>query len=513
MTISTSQLLSYQFKELDLRRDNKLNRARNYSRLTIPSLLPKEGFTQKTNLPVPYSSAAARNIVRLAAKIVSSLFPFNNIPFFQLDPTQEAFISLTEDGFSDIDIQNLYSNLENRILDELYSSNLREALYTAMQHLIVIGDVVLFEDDNFNFQVYRLDNFVCRRDGAGNLVELIVREYADPEILPPELQKKNGGKPKDPQAGPLNNLEPIFTKIRKVNDKWEIKKEFRDELVSTAEVKVSPYMVLRWSAITNEDYGRSLVEENIGDIRSIEGYAKALLEGAAAASEFRIGVDPTGYTAIRDILTSSNGDIVPMREQDVWTLQLENFQQLATTQSAKNDLEAQLGQIFLTRSAAELRGERVTATQVRQIATELEEALGGVFALFARDIQLPIVKRSLAILFKKHGKTLPPEIEQSKIRITSGLDALGRELEGAAMVAFADIVLRLPEEAAKRIDWGDFMKQLLDTSGIRPRFIKSDEEMAEEDQQQTAAALQAQAAQQGIESAGALLENDPSLLG
>jgi hypothetical protein len=39
-----------------------------------------------------------------------------------------------------------------------------------------------------------------------------------------------------------------------------------------------PFMALRWSVVECEDYGRSYVEEYIGDLIALEGLSKAIVQ-------------------------------------------------------------------------------------------------------------------------------------------------------------------------------------------------------------------------------------------
>ena len=52
--------------------------------LTIPSLLPPEGYTEDDQLPQPYSSVSARGVMNMASRILSAMLPLNDAPFFNL---------------------------------------------------------------------------------------------------------------------------------------------------------------------------------------------------------------------------------------------------------------------------------------------------------------------------------------------------------------------------------------------------------------------------------------------
>ena len=77
---------------------------------------------------------------------------------------------------------------------------------------------------------------------------------------------------------------------------------------------------MRWQAITGENYGRSHVEANIGDIKALESYTASLIEGLAASSSFWMAVDPAGVTVLDDIASQPNGAWVAARPTDVFAL-------------------------------------------------------------------------------------------------------------------------------------------------------------------------------------------------
>ena len=145
------------FKTLDSLRWNKLERSRYCSSLTIPSLLPPEGWTEQMQLPQPFSSVAARGVTAMASRMLSALLPLNDMPFFKFEMGT---------GMSpDIEVRNYLDSLSEQVYTKLSSGNLREIIYQALQHLIVIGDVLIIMEDDMNFRIVRLDRYVIMSIG------------------------------------------------------------------------------------------------------------------------------------------------------------------------------------------------------------------------------------------------------------------------------------------------------------------------------------------------------------
>ena len=89
-------------------------------------------------------------------------------------------------------------------------------------------------------------------------------------------------------------------------------------------------MPLRMVRVDGESYGRSYVEEYIGDLKSLEGLSQALVESSAASSKMVFLVKPNSSTKKRDIAVARNGDIITGDATDVAVLQANKFYDLQT---------------------------------------------------------------------------------------------------------------------------------------------------------------------------------------
>lgn len=502
-----------EFAELDSRRSTKLTRCEELSRLTIPGLYPKSGWTETMDLPDLYSSVTARGIMSLASRMVSAIYPLNQMPFFQ----HEIDMQMVPQGADTTQQMQQLSRLDKKIMEKLQSSNLRQELFVLMQHLIVLGDALWFQSDDYMFRVYRLDQYVVVRYPDGGIKKIIVRDWIDPKAIPEHWT----GYPTTSQTtnagyliqGPTSRHEPCYTEIEWYAEegKWEVEKEFRGVIVEEGEYEVSPYAPQVWSRIAGEDYGRSLVEEHVGDIRSMEALSKSMIEMAAANAEFRIGVDPTGITEVSDLVDSQNGDFVPARQADIFTVQLAKQADLGPVVMARQELAANIGRTFLLQSAVQPTGDRVTATQIREIAQELDQALGGIFSGISRDVQIPIVKRTMFLLAK--DKLIPKEIIKLtkpggilSMKVRTGLEALNREVQNSQLVQWAQVVAQIPN-AMQVVNWDNWLTRFthsfgMDTAGL----VKTPEQIQAEQQAAMMQQAEMQANQQTIQSAGRIAE-------
>lgn len=501
--LDKTKSLEGRFSLLDNSRRSRLYRCREFSQYTIPRLFPHEDMAVNSDLPELFSSYPGRLCAQLAAKLMAAVFPLNDVPFFNFVLPQDI---VNEDGTKTAIPAEQYqglvdsaAGLEKDIMDRLRSSNLREALQSVFEHAIILADVMLYQDSEYNFRVYRVDQFVLRRDAAGNIAEMMIRDWLEPDLLNDTLKNLNQGKAKSEVTHANGRLEPHYTHLRLRDGKWDVQKEFR-EVVYEKDVsyKNSPYYHVGWARVFTEDYSRSLVEENFGAIRSLEFVEKALVEGIAASSKGFIGVDPTGLTKIEDLEMEDNWQFSYAREQDIYTFQPNATTQVGFSQAYADSLKATLDAAFLANQASRLTGERVTAFQVQESVAEMQQALGGVLGQVAAKVQRPIVMRSLDIE-RKQGRLTDDDMsfleEYTSLQVKTGLDALGRQMEGARLQALEQMAMADPELAAE-LNTRARAQGLVVSSGLDfDIYGKS----LEQKQQEQEAALAQQAAQQGVQ--------------
>lgn len=496
------------FDRLDTRRSSKIQRAQDCARLTVPGLFPEDGFTETMDLPDVFSSLPARGVMSLASRMVSAIYPLNQAPFFNFELDQ-AYVP---QGADTTETMSQLSRLDRKIMDKLASTNLRQELFVLFQHLIVIGDALFECLDDYSFRVHRLDHYVVQRFPDGRIKRIIVREWVDPEAVPEDWEEYNE-KHEGNGGGPSDDHVPYYTEILWNDDtgKWDVRKEYCGYIVDTGTYEINPFIPQVWSRVAGEDYGRSLVEEHIGDIRTLESLTKSLVEAAMANAEFRLGVDPTGITEVSDLQETENGDFVPARQADVFPIQLARQIDLGPMATVRQDLSQQLGRTFLLQSSVQRTGERVTATEIREVAQELDQALGGIFSGLARDIQIPIVKRSIVLMGR--DRLVPKEILNLingngplNLKVRTGLEALNREVTNSQLAQWANVVGAVTA-VQPFIDWYGWAVKWTSSFGLEPvGLVKTPQQLQDEQQQQAQQSIEMMAAEQTIASMGSMAE-------
>lgn len=489
------QKISERFKILDSRREYKLETARKCASLTIPSVLPPKGWTENQTLPQPFSSIASRGVTAMASRVLSALIPLNDTPFFKF--------GLKNGAEATSEIKAFLETLSYQVYNKIISNNLRETIFQTLQNLIITGDSLVIMDDDFSFRNLRIDQYVVQRNVLGKVIEIIHLEY-----IPIDPEDEN--KP-DYYSFGLDNRQGYKTLycqyiLDEVENSWYSKKEDEEgNLISEGEFKILPLIPLKWYSIVGENYGRSHCEDILGDLISLENYTQSHIEGMAAASTFWIGVDPSGLTELDDIAAANNGSFIPARSTDVFTLSPSQTlnPQIAASSSAVQEMRKEIAEAFLMTRGALPTGDRVTATAVRMIGSELETVLGGAFSAIARDLMEPIVKRSVFVMLN-NGDMDERMYEQFfdtdgtlNTEIITGLQALSKDSDLQKLIQMGQMVRNLPPNALATFRWDAYSKALISSLGFDPRlWVKSEEEVYKEQQMMQQQLMQQQMQQQ-----------------
>jgi hypothetical protein len=416
------------WEELDSRRDGILDRARQCAELTIPSLLPPEGHEEEHDLPTPYQSLGARGVNNLASKLLLALLPPGNA-FFRLDMDDRLAEAL---GEKQEQVEKGLRKLENRVVKSIEEGTLRSTLFLALKHLIVTPGALVYLPKKGGARMFRIDQFCVLRDADGTVREIVVKEQIHPTSLDEQTREackviidKDGTK----QVKPVD----VFTHIKLEDGRHVWNQEINDLEVpdSKGSVKAdeSPWIALRWQGSVGDDYGRPLVEEYLGDLRSLEGLSKAIVAFSALAAKIIFLRKPNSQINAEEMANAESGDIISGDIEDISALILEKYPDFQVTKATLDDLTLRLSHAFLLQSGTVRDAERVTAEEIREMAQELEDVLGGVYTVLTQELQLPLVKRILSVMKSKGEFPKLPKVKgQDAIKpiIVTGFDALGR---------------------------------------------------------------------------------------
>ncbi|WRQ08279.1 head to tail connecting protein [Mycobacterium phage jiawei] len=483
-------------------RTSVLDRARTASDLTIPGLIPHDGNDIHGSHTQPFQSVGAALVGNLSASLLLALFP-PNLPFFRLNMDE---VTAEEMGAELGEANARLAVLGRTVYSLMESASLRPLLMEVIRHLVVAGNVLLYiPADGEPPKFYRLDQYVVKRDGYGRFLDIVVREQVYPSTLSPEVRAACGV---DYKEGDSEQLVDLFTMVQRRNKKVTHWQELRGKEVpgsrGESPEESSGWIPLRWLVVPGSDYGRSHVTEYIGDLTTLEDLSKSMVQFAMVAARIIHIVDPNAGVDVDELATAETGDFLTGYRDRISTMQLDKSQDWAVVNTLAERIEQRLSAAFLVRSGVMRDAERVTAEEVRIVAQELENTLGGTYTVLSAELQLPLTRRYL-YMGARAGKVpkLPKEIQP---RIITGFDALGRAhsvnrirawLQGLQETVGPAVIQQIINvtELARRLGEGEGVDGLED-------LLKSPEQQAQEQQaaaqSQVGAAVAPEIVKQGL---------------
>jgi hypothetical protein len=480
--MTTNGIAAGRWSVLEAKRQAVLRRARACAAVTIPALLPPAGSTENSQLPTPYQALGARGVNNLAAKLLLTLMPPNS-PFFRFDVDPILLERLKEElGNPGVktEISKQLSAVEQAVIKFNETRAFRVEIFKALRYLITTGNALIeypLGRPQDRMSVYRMDQFVVRRDAMGVLKELVIRQMISPDEVPAELAQGQQTQTAE-AAGAAGAADiPLFTYFKLEDGVWVGFQEVNGQPIPGTQALYPvgklpfPFIDMAWMLMTGENYGRGHVEENLGDFLSLEGLAKALLEGAAVMAKMLFLVNPNGTTNWKDLQKAPNGGFAPGLAQDVTALQAQKYADFQVAASEAGKLEGRLARAFLLTESVQRDAERVTAEEIRMMASELEDALGGIYSILTQTLQLPMLRLLMADM-EIQGK-LPPLPPAVQFTITTGYEALGRGHDLTKLQVFFNTAQKTfgPQIVAQNTHVTDCLTRIasslgLDTSGL-----------------------------------------------
>lgn len=495
--------LSTRYTELIGARSSFLTRAENYSKMSLPYILPtviSDGAQNKHG----YQGIGAEAVNHLANKIVLTLFPLA-IPFFTLKFDDEIEEEIATD---DIDRNDLTVGL-NKVVDlaliEMQKLKLRPDLVQAMKHLIISGnDLLVFTKDGT--KVLGLDKFVVKRDPQGNILRIITCEKVAYLTLPEPMKQviknsKNTQKDKDE----LDELTLYTGYTLQVNGTFTIEQSIEDfeaiTPITGVKREMLPAIANHWNLTSGEDYGRGLLEDHSGDLHVLEFLSEARARGCATMMDVKYLVRVGAMTDVETLNKAPTGEFVLGNEGDITVLQLDKFADGRLIQEVMNEYQERISRAFLMLQSSIRDSERTTAYEIQKVANELDGSLGGLYSVLSVDLQLPI---SWQLLDRVSSDLL----KDFKPIVTAGIDALGRNRELEKIGQYSEM-MALPaswaEPVQQRMDWGKYSDLVASQLSLDTSFLKSEEEVQEKQQQQETSGTGGAMAESLAKSAGSAL--------
>lgn len=477
-----------------------ITRAEDCAKYTIPAVFPKSSDDGSTNYTTPWQSVGARGLNNLSSKLMLALFPVG-APFFRLNVSEMEVKQVATDPQAIDQITTGLSMVERIVQNFMETNSFRPTLHALLKQLCVAGNALLYipqveGESSGTPKLYKLQNYVVQRDAYDTVLQIVTEDKISRAALPEDLK---AGLEESGEADPAEEVT-IYTHIYLDEESQTMKsyQEIDGEIVSGTEgeypLNACPWVPVRLIKMPNEDYGRSFVEEYLGDLKSLENLYEAIVKMSMISAKVLFFVNPNGVTQIRRVAKANTGDFVAGRKADVEVFQLEKYNDFNVAKNVADDIEKRLSYAFMLNSAVQRSGDRVTAEEIRYVAGELEDTLGGVYSLLSQELQLPLVRILLNNLqATKKIPNLPKEAVEPAV--ATGLEALGRGHDLEKLNMFVDYLVKLASVQDPDLNMSNVKTRVANSLGIDTTGLL----LTAEDKQRLMAE---QATAQGMQAAG-----------
>lgn len=411
--------------ELASIRDKYRDRAREYAKVTIPSLVPEVEETDSVEFQHDYNTEGAKLVNSLANAYVETLFPAGR-SFIKFQMEEEDFKALEKQGQAKAQVESIFAMVERNFRYRFEAVGSRVAMLESLKQLIVTGNVCLYKAPERRTVTYAIDEFMVLRSLDGTLEEIITVDKKFVASLDPELRQAVVAELKV-ESDDVTTVVDLYTWIRRDSenpDTWVADQAVEAIPVGdqqTFKTEALPWIPVMWNRTRREIYGRGLVEEHYGSFWTLSILCEALAVGCVSLADIKYLVRPGSLVNIQELNSSPSGSYHYGEEQDINAISSDRQRDMMMIKDVIETYKRHLAEVFMYLPGTMRDAERVTAEENRMRARSLEKAHGGVYSILGDTMQKPY---AMVILEEMGIDGL--EADGVKIVVTTGMDALSR---------------------------------------------------------------------------------------
>ena len=519
--------IAAQFMTDDGSRTESLDRARLCAALTKPGVLPPRDQDSDSKLPESYQSIGAWGVTNFVGAMHSATFPaglpwfmFTLAPEIEFNPTisNETKQDFLNDMFAfQVSIQAM---LDSSHLDDQENGNKRAAAffsrqYASLTQLAITGDTLEQVMDDYRIKVFRRDKYVTKRDSCGDILYHIILEECDPLDCMTDVQIQNAhlDKAQLKEKPVCERLMPMHTMVewQPWTRTWVIRQEVNGFVCNTSQESVTPYLCTPYELVAGENYGRGFVEQSLGNLRSLNNLKKRMLEFAAMCSKFHIMPDQNCMIDRNDFKADSGtiiegGRVGAGALQDVALFKVDKYPDFKVVESTIAQISGELARAMQIESEITPAKERTTAYQVQRVQAQLQSATGGMFSTIQDEKHIPLIRR--LVHMARRDRVLQKWPDRSvRIDVLTGLAAVSKQAKLGNVLGALDVLARVNPNIVQRFNDQVLIDTIMRYSNIHePGLVRSDKEMAAEQQKAIAANIQNAAGEKAVDVAGNIAE-------
>lgn len=498
------------YLQLARRRQPVIDMGRLMAELTIPSVLPPDGYQTGDNLPGNNQSLTARCVNVLAAVLMLMAFPPGR-PMLRYEPVESKLAkAIAQDPELWSKTELGLSRLEEEHRKRMETTTIRTTYTEYIKLLIVAGNACWNHTKLDHPTFHPPTDYVVKRNKVGQQLMVILKECVSVVELPEDVQQLIYSLDEKVAAEkPWMQEADIYTvcrlvEVTKDNRYWECWQEFKGHIIPGTEYDAdeddTPLYAAWMIPVKGKDWGRSYCEEYRGDLFICENHSSALNDGASVAGLSLTFVKPGSRTSTRQVKEAENLSVLTGSAEDLSMFRAEKSQDFNFVTGNLEKAERRLSSAFMLQSSIQRSGERVTAEEWRRMGADLDKAMGGVYTSLSQTTQRHVVMRFIH-LHEDSNKDLPTLPEGViRVAVVTGLDALGRSTDEEALIDFGAVLSKIfgPVVVSQMINASDFIRRLAASKGIRPDgLVHTEQEVAAAAAQQKNDAMKASMIQHG----------------
>lgn len=502
MKLSVDDILKRHKKALDKKEDFRSLYDEAYE-FALPQRNLYDGYydgksTGQKKMNRVFDSTAINSTQRFANRMQSGIFPPQR-KWCRLEPGPNIPDDRKEEAQGALDV---YSD---KMFAALKQSNFDIAIGEFLLDLSVGTGVMMVQpgDDISPLNFIPVPQFLVSFEEGANgqvdnvyrrmriKVESITSQWKD-ATLSPDLIKLVENKPTEE----VELIEAtILDQVRGDYCYHVIHKESKSELVYRR-MKVSPWVVSRYSKIAGEIYGRGPLITALPDIKTLNKVKELVLKNASLAIS---GV----YTAADDGVLNPNtvkivpGAIIPVARnggpQGESLRPLPRSGDFNVSQIIINDLVQNIKRILLDESLPPDNMSARSATEVVERMKELSQNLGSAFGRLINETMIPLVTKTLEVMDQKGLIDLPLSVNGLEVKVSAVAPlAMAQNMEDVQnILQYAQIAQSAGPEAQATLKVGAMMDFIAEKLGVPQKVRTTTAERQQAQQQAMAMAQQA----------------------
>ncbi len=276
----------------------------------------------------------------------------------------------------------------------------------------------------------------------------------------------------------------VVTGKRPEDRSWVYWEEFKGHVLPGTEVRTefdAPILYAAWMVpVYGSNWGLSYCSLYEADMWKVENAEANLSDGADVAALTWLFIDPAGLTSKKVVEKAQNGKVMHGRAQDISVFRLEKFNDFAFVQNNSDAAAKRLMQAFLMVSSVQRPGDRVTAEEWRNMAAELDEAMGGLYASLSQGLIKGMILRFIALHENedKELKKLPKHV--IRVGVITGIDSIGLAADETNLENAMGVLTKLipPPKQAELFNYENLATRVVTGYAVKPDGLLNTAEQA-----------------------------------